>query len=335
MAQAGQAQGAAPAAPHAPRLTLPEFNGQSGETAQVWYQRFNLLSTRYNWTDQEKVIQLGFHCVATAGTWFATLPPATRNGWNLLRPAFEAMFLNTEPPLVTESKLQSRVLQPNESIDSYYSSILSLGAALGRQPDNLATNFLNGLPESYRDFVAGTDNHVISNYVDRARLFHARHPNKTVQFENQFAITDHTALKTDIVNAVAEQLKQFSLEQASSRPRERSRERTWRSRDSSPSGSRSRTPESNERSRSYSRPPRRSRGRSYRGSYSSRNNFAQRQQRHFSDSRLVNYGQYPQESYGQPSYSYGNYNQSGNSADNNACFRCGQQGHWARQCPNY
>ena len=71
MAQAGQAQGGALAAPHAPRLTLPEFNDQSGETAQVWYQRFNLLSTRYNWVDQEKVIQLGFRCVGTAGTWFA------------------------------------------------------------------------------------------------------------------------------------------------------------------------------------------------------------------------------------------------------------------------
>ena len=107
-------------------------------------------------------------------------------------------------PLVTESKLQSRALQPNESIDSYYSSILSLGAALGHQPDNLATNFLNELPESYRDSVAGTDNHIISNNIDRACLFHAHHPNKMVQFENQFAIADHTALKTDIVNAVAE-----------------------------------------------------------------------------------------------------------------------------------
>ena len=127
---------------------------------------------------------------------------------------------------------------------------------------------------------------IISNYVDRARLFHARYQNKTIQFENQFAIADHTTLKTDIVNAVTEQLKQFSLEQASSHPRERSPECTWRSRDSSRSGSRSRTPESNGCSRSYSCPPRWSRGRFYRGSYSLRNNFAQRQQQHFSDNRL-------------------------------------------------
>ena len=36
MAQAGQVQGGVPAA-HAPHLTLPEFNGQSGETTQFWY----------------------------------------------------------------------------------------------------------------------------------------------------------------------------------------------------------------------------------------------------------------------------------------------------------
>ena len=45
MANPAVAGAAGAQAPHNPRLVLPEFGGQSYETAKVWYQRFNRLST--------------------------------------------------------------------------------------------------------------------------------------------------------------------------------------------------------------------------------------------------------------------------------------------------
>ena len=143
------AAGAAGAqSPHNPLLVLPEFGGESDETTKIWYQCFNLLLTKYAWSEQERCIRLGFNCVGAADTWYATLPQQTRDTWANLRPAFEQMFLNMEPPLITESCLQARTLQPGEGIDNYYSSILQMGATLERNPDQLSTQFLSGLTES-------------------------------------------------------------------------------------------------------------------------------------------------------------------------------------------
>ena len=155
------------------RLTLADFSGNLSE-AKTWYRKFTLLAWKYEWDNAEKCLQLSFHLSDLAGVWFSSL---STDNWARLKAAFEKQFLNTEPTLVTKSKLQSREFQPHsETIDEYYSSILSVGATLGRNSEQLATNFMNGLPESIKDFVIGTDNHTMENYLSRARLYLARHP---------------------------------------------------------------------------------------------------------------------------------------------------------------
>ena len=131
----------------------------------------------------------------------ANIPCLRRNmSGTTPKAAFEKQFLNTEPTLVTESKLQSRVFQPHrETINEYHSSTLSLVATLGRASEQLATNFMNGLPKSIKD-----------------RLYLARHPSgaKAVRFENQFPMTKVTA-GANTVNAIAQGFKQLKVHMSS------------------------------------------------------------------------------------------------------------------------
>ena len=191
------------------RLTLADFSSNLSE-AKTWYRKFTLLVSKYEWHNAKKCLQLSFHPSDSVGVWFSSI---YTGDWAKLKAAFEKQFLNTEPTLVTDSKLQSGVFQPHiKTIDEYYSSSLSLGATLGHASEQLATNFMNGLPESIKDFVIGTDNHTMENYLSRARLYLARRPSgaKAVRFENQFPTTE-VAAGADIVNAIAQGFKQLKL----------------------------------------------------------------------------------------------------------------------------
>ena len=150
----------------------------------------------------------------SAGNWFATLSDQVASKWEKLRPAFEKRFLNTEPPLALESRLQSRVLSPSETIEDYHSSILALGATLNISNNMLTGAFLNGLPENMKEFIIGTDSHTHDNYMNRARLVVACHPTKTVKFESQFPVEQSSGhnfkeLQSAIVGAVTQSFEKM------------------------------------------------------------------------------------------------------------------------------
>ena len=301
------------------RLTLADFSGNLSE-AKTWYRKFTLLASKYEWDKAEKCLQLSFHLSDLAGVWFSSL---STDDWARLKAAFEKQFLNTEPTLVTESKFQSRVFQPHsETIDEYYSSILSLGATLGRNSEQLATNFMNGLPESIKDFVIGTDNHTMENY-SRARLYLARHPSgaKTVRFENRFPTTEVVA-GADIVNAIAQGFKQLKVHMPShvrGRGRTRGYGRAQYGRSNSPYRGcgyyRGAAP--SPRGRGFSGG--RGRGRSSRGR-----------------SHTPSPGRVNQNDRGGACYRFGDPDHWANECpQTGACYKCGDADHWANECPKW
>ena len=290
------------------RSHLPDFTGSASES-KVWYKKFNLLATKHKWEDDEKCVQLGLSMTESAGNWFATLSDEVASKWDKLRPAFEKHFLNTEPPLVLESRLQSRVLSPSESTEDYYSSILALGAALNRSNDMLTAAFLNGLPENMKEFIIGTDSHTLDNYMNRARLFVARHPVKTVKFENQFPVEQSSGhnfeeLQSAIVGAVTQSFEKMYV--THNRPYRGHSSRPYRG------NGRSRTQSPGYRSMSPGRSSSPGRSMYQRSSSAPRGNYR---------GRFQSRGGRTNSSYQRPSVPY------------DTCFRCRQQGHWIRDCP--
>ena len=196
-------------------MYLGNFTGLGD--AKSFLRRFHLLATKENWSNEEKRVRLAFALTDSAGTWYTSLPDDKIDSFAALENAFIAHYINNRPSIVIESDLLSCKWSPSEKLEDYYTRIIALGAKLGRKPDHLATNFLNGLPESYKDYLLTTDTHTIDNYLDKARLYQARHPNKLVQFEGQstFPIHGQNAVTQNdlqaLINTFKDGFEQLSL----------------------------------------------------------------------------------------------------------------------------
>lgn len=217
--------------PRGPRPQLNEFKGSPSEDAKGWLRKFDLLSTRYNWTNEEKIFQLSFNLSGAAGSWLSAQSDMTQSSWDDLRRAFESRFVNSEPALVIEAKLYNRRLLPNETIDMYYADIIGMGNQLGREPKQMAATFVQGLPELMRDYVLGTDTHTIESYTNRAKLYASRYPHNATAMspvQNIQALVckddEMKGLKTELVNAVTESFKSMSFQRGRGRNNTRNRD---------------------------------------------------------------------------------------------------------------
>lgn len=209
-----------PEPPRGPRPQLSEFKGGASDDAKGWLRKFDLLANRYNWTNDDKIFQLSYNLSGAAGTWIASQPAATQQAWPTLRAAFEARFTGSEPALVIQAKLYNRKLLSTETIDDYQSDILSMGNALGRETEQMAASFVQGLPEQMREYVLGTDTHTLDSYTRRAKLYASQHPvvpHLTAQPSLSMAMAcpevsqNLDGIKTELVNAVQESFKALSV----------------------------------------------------------------------------------------------------------------------------
>ena len=187
------------------KMVLGNFTG-TGD-ANSFIRRFELLAAKDNWGDDEKRIRLAFALTDQAGIWYANLTADKIDTYAHLLAEFKKHYIDNEPTLVTESKLLSRKLLSGESLEDYYDALVALGNKLGRKPTELGTQFINGLPDSYKDWVLSTDSHTLDSYLARAKLFQARHPERSVTFQGSFPVQGDYATKGEMA-AVVKTLKE-------------------------------------------------------------------------------------------------------------------------------
>ena len=253
----------------AARVILPDFNGERS-AATVWYAKFNLLKDRFKWSPDECLVHLGVRLNGNSGVWFASLSETVRANWDQVREQFEREFIKDEHQMVLMSKLQKLKFGVNDDIQDYYSEILSLGSKLNRSTEDIASNFIAGLPESMSRWVLTTDTHTLSSYLARAKLYLARWTaDKNVSFPDAgvFNISDSMqGFEDRIVHLISEKLGDLSVSDTKLQPqigsgggRTQSGDRhSDARRDSSRARSTSRSNDTersraNDRSRSYSR----------------------------------------------------------------------------------
>ena len=321
---------------HPNRLVLKEFNGDKNE-AVVWFSKFELLAGRYQWTSEDKITYLGFNLTENAGVWFSTLPTTVKDSWDALKDAFKAQFIESESRLILQSRLQNCKMGPGDSIEDYYSNILSLGSKLGRAEEDIASAFLNGLPMGMQDFILTTDNHSMSNYLNRARLYVARNPSKSVSFEQSatFNVTDRPTdrptdgptdqqtgtitaeMQTSMVNALTESLTKLGVGTDQEKGSKSRRDR-YRSPSLDSEGRRDYS-----RGRSKSPRGRRSRDRSF--SPRPRRDISYERRREQSRSNWQRPRRYP---------SRGRRHDDSNNRQRGRCWTCGSPFHYQRFCPH-
>ena len=115
-------------------------------------KKFEMLSALTKWDDNQKIYQLVFHLIKSALAWYGSLEEAKQNNWTHLKNEFKKQYIDNIPSLVVEQQISVRKLEPGESVQDYYSSLISLGGKVGKKPSDLATQFLKGLPEACREY---------------------------------------------------------------------------------------------------------------------------------------------------------------------------------------
>ena len=310
------------------RLQVPNYDGS--QNGKAFLRKFDLIAGKYRWDNNEKCLQLAVHCTGKAETWLNGLPQATLDDWAQLSASFKAHFLDNEPRMVTESKLQARKFEAgSESIDDYHASLMELGGQLNRNNEEMASAFINGLPQgSFRTFVLAGDIHSLQNYLNRARLYSAQNTTKAVNFQSSFNIDEaestpsRSSFKEDIINAVTAGFDKLQIDNSKDAPRSRSNSAS-RSRDDSRQYS--------YRNRSGSRSP-------YRGSNGGRSLHGHSRSPYRDSYRDSNRGSSRGGFRGRRTSSMGRpVGRCGSGCCNSTnlesgCFKCGCSKHWARQC---
>ena len=198
------------------KLKLKEFTGSGASQGEIWFKKFELASQINEWKDEDCLLQLPYHLSGAAASWYGSLDAATKGNWPKLKKAFESFFLQKEPAIVTEQKLMARKLQPGESLEDYLADIVELGARVGRDSSSLSSIFLNGLPtSSMKDYCLTSDRHDLTSYMNRARIWLARHPQTGVKFDSSIFYTEEDARgamaqqigNQEVINAITEGFK--------------------------------------------------------------------------------------------------------------------------------
>jgi len=213
------------------KLKIKEFSGSGAQTAESWWQKFEIATKINTWKDEDLVLQFPFYLSGAALSWYSALETTIKDDWARLKAEFEKFFLKQEPALVTESKLLSRKMKAGETLEEYMAELTELGSKLGKSVNSLATNFLNGLPsQAMRDFVVSTDSHTIDSYKNRARIYLARHPAATaVKFDSSAFFVEEEkqnhSSNMEVINAITEGFKGLRKDLSSFRGRSQYRGR--------------------------------------------------------------------------------------------------------------
>ena len=158
--------------------SLFPFTGKDPALAPEWLDKFQMKRERKGWEDADALYHFKSLMTQGAYTWLKTLDAGKKDTYENLLREFTSSWIESEPRVVVERRLESRRLQveKGESIETYRAAIVELGSKIGRTGDALCNDFLRGLTEQVREYCLQSDTHTLDSYVKRAKLFVAYHP---------------------------------------------------------------------------------------------------------------------------------------------------------------
>ena len=104
-------------------ITIPPFNGNSGENAKDWVAWFNNFVDAHNFNENKKRQTMPFYLKDHALAWYNAQSPETKGHLALLTTALENRF-NGSDGLDSDMALLSLSQLPNESCNNFFKGTL-------------------------------------------------------------------------------------------------------------------------------------------------------------------------------------------------------------------
>ncbi|XP_072037014.1 uncharacterized protein [Amphiura filiformis] len=146
------------------------YSGKPEENLELFLARFELNSQLRDFADAKKHLALNLRLKGNASIWVSTLPDGQKDTYAHLKAALIEHFQGNDMKWVNESKLSSRIQTEAESLDDYFSDILTLCHRLGKSEQEKLTHFICGLKPNLRAFVISKEPESIDKAVHFARL---------------------------------------------------------------------------------------------------------------------------------------------------------------------
>ncbi|XP_072023286.1 uncharacterized protein [Amphiura filiformis] len=146
------------------------YSGKPEENLELFLARFELNSQLRDFADAKKHLALNLRLKGNASIWVSTLPDGQKDTYEHLKAALIEHFQGNDMKWVNESKLSSRIQTEAESLDDYFSDILTLCHRLGKSEQEKLTHFICGLKPNLRAFVISKEPESIDKAVHFARL---------------------------------------------------------------------------------------------------------------------------------------------------------------------
>ncbi len=161
------------------KLTKPEpFFGKEYESGREWLRRFDSYCISGGFdphrinpgTDVDSVFRAGMISLlnGAAAVWLDSLPPENRNSYRTLREAFEKRWVLpylTGTRLSEETRLASRVMTDNDTVESIYQELAAQCHKMGKGERDLMIHFVRSLRPDIQDrVVTGCPKDMMSAY---------------------------------------------------------------------------------------------------------------------------------------------------------------------------
>ena len=127
-----------------PFITLPNFYGNPGESAEQWLGWFSNYCTANNLDETHSKAAMPFYFKEHALAWCQALPAATRESYDTLLTEMKARF-NGRDGLDVDMEILGLTQRPGESCASYFTRILNVTTGKNIPESMLTTLALKGL----------------------------------------------------------------------------------------------------------------------------------------------------------------------------------------------
>ena len=156
------------------------FMGGSVAEAVTHLKRFDLMSKLKKWEPEEKLARVRISMGGSASLWDSSLEEANLASYEAYEAAYKQFFVKSSSKIIAEQELLSFKLENFTDINALWAALLAKGTEAGVSGEQLATPFLNALPNDVKIHCLGTDNPNIANFLSRAKLYVATNAQKKV-----------------------------------------------------------------------------------------------------------------------------------------------------------
>ena len=162
-----------------PKFELRSFDG-TVDKAEEFYRNFKLCAEKFKWTEiaaqgdatPPAYFHMAVRLTSMASVWWDSLEIEKKNTYAKMCTEFENKWIQGESFLLLNEKFEGLKLG-DKDLDEFHMELVHLGKKLKASEDTIASRFLNSLPLQMKTFALTSDDHSVTAYIKKCRLYKA------------------------------------------------------------------------------------------------------------------------------------------------------------------